>query len=292
MLNVANLKLQTAVGFEWTGEKFGPDTIIAGAGSCFAQNQLDRLFAMGMQGRGNPPGIIYNAVSIAEALEAAATGQVFRSDDFFSLNNLWHSRMHHGSFSRPTVEAAVAAANDAMQAFSIALHRAGMIILTPSSSVVYEEKGTGVIFANCHRIEQSHFNRRLLSLAESVTALRRAVAAIRTVNPEALLIFTVSPIRHYPGELVLNSRSKALLLTAVHEVVDNTPNCLYFPSYEIVLDELRDYRYYAEDLIHPSLLTEKIIFGRFANAFFNVDAHTMMAEKEKENLAAAHRPRY
>jgi len=292
MLNVSNLKLQTTVGFEWGGRKFGPETIIAGAGSCFAQNQLDRLFAMGMHGRANPTGIIYNAVSIAEAMEAAASGRRFSSEDFFQLNNLWHSRMHHGSFSRPTVAAAVDNANLAMTGFSEALRQAEIVVLTPSSSVVYEDKVSGVIFANCHRVPQDKFNRRLLSVTESMAALTRAVAAIRSVNPGALLIFTVSPIRHYPGELILNSRSKAALLTAVHEVVGATSDSVYFPSYEIVLDELRDYRYYAEDMIHPSLLTEKIIFGRFANAFFSAEAHTMMAAREKENQAAAHRPRY
>ena len=292
MLNVANLKLQTTVGFEWTGTQFGPETIIAGAGSCFAQNQLDRFFTMGIHGSGNPTGIIYNAVSIAEAMEAAASKRVFDQDDFFPLNELWHSRMHHGSFSRPTVAAAIEAANNAMTTFSEVLHHAGIVVLTPSSSVVYEDKASGVIYANCHRVAQDKFNRRLLSVSENVTALRRTIAAIRSVNDHALLIFTVSPIRHYPGELVLNSRSKAALLTAVQEVADVTPDCVYFPSYEIVLDELRDYRYYAEDMIHPSLLTEKIIFGRFTNAFFNNEAHVMMAAREKMNQAAAHRSRY
>lgn len=292
MTGKADCRLLTPVGFDWTGPQFGPDAVVAGIGSCFAVNLLNRLFALGMRGSANPTGIVYNAVSMAEALEAAAAGRVFSAGDFFACAGVYHSRLHHGSFSHSDPVVAANAANEAMTAFSAALRNAEMVVLTPSSSVVYVDRESGAVFANCHRLPQSRFERRLLGVAENRAALDRAVAAVRTLNHNATIVFTVSPVRHYPGDLVLNSRSKASLLTAVHETVEAVPGSVYFPSYEIVNDELRDYRFFGEDMLHPSPLTEKIICSRFTAAFFTPAARAAMDNCDKALRAAAHRPRF
>lgn len=266
-----NIKLMTPVKIQpppFSG--FTTESVLCGAGSCFAETLLSLLYESGFKGVQNPCGIVYNAVSLAEPMARAAENWFYNEDDFFEHGGLWHSWEHHGSFSSKKREAALEKANAALLEFRNALKTAELFIATPSSSVVYVHNRTGKITANCHKVPGNEFTRRLLSVEENLAALRLMINELHKLSPDCKVVFTLSPVRHYPGELVLNSRSKAHLLTAIHACVEEFPDkCYYFPAYEIMNDELRDYRFYKEDMLHPAEPVIRLICGRFIRAFFD-----------------------
>lgn len=237
--------------------------IVCSIGSCFAQDVVSGLFKRDFSGAQNPTGIIYNSVSIDNAIEKSCGNTLYTKADFFEFNGQWHSWEHHGRFSDAELEAAIDKCNSSLIHFREKLKDSSLLIVTPSSSVVYVHDKT--ICANCHRVPNHQFERRLLSVEENVDALKRIVQSVRNFNPGCRIIFTLSPVRHYPGELTLNARSKAHLLTAIHACIEvNADICAYFPAYEILIDELRDYSFYADDLLHPNEKAKNIILERFA----------------------------
>ncbi|MDD5697610.1 MAG: GSCFA domain-containing protein [Victivallaceae bacterium] len=271
--------------------KFGFDSVWCGIGSCFSENLLHLLADCGLTVSQNPTGIIYNAWSIRQTVSRAAEARCYSAADFFESAGLWRSWEHHGSFSRPDLQTAVEHANSRLKAFRDRLQIAAATVLTPSSAVVYCLKTDGRIVANCHKVENRCFYRRLLSPAENRTFLVEAVERILEFNRKCRIILTLSPVRHYPGDLVLNARSKAALLTALHEVSEEFPeNCVYFPAYEILQDELRDYRFYRPDLLHPSEPAAELICGRFVKTFFTAAALEIMEKKFGQTKLRRHWP--
>ncbi|MFA6102579.1 MAG: GSCFA domain-containing protein [Victivallaceae bacterium] len=283
MLN-ENINLQTPVQIpEVPFSGFTTASVVCGTGSCFAENLLSLLYGCGFKGRQNPCGTIYNAVSLAEPIVRIAENRSYAAEDFFEYGGLWHSWEHHGSFSARTQEKALHKTNSELSEFREALRAADLFVATPSSSVVYVYNRNGKITANCHKVPGSEFTRRLLSVEENIAALRLLIIKLHEINPDCKLILTLSPVRHYPGELVLNSRSKAQLLTAIHACIEEFPElCCYFPAYEIVMDELRDYRFYKEDMLHPAEPAVRMICGRFIRTFFNGEAVEHIKEELKQ----------
>jgi hypothetical protein len=283
--------LHTIVKLQKTAYNLDSDTVICGIGSCFSERLLSLLLDCGFSGEQNPTGIIYNTHSIAETVSATVNERGFTKDDFFQYSGLWHSWEHHGHFSDKDLEQAIADANFSLQKFRNELKRAGLVVITPSSSVVYEFKETGRIVANCHKVNNSEFEQRLLSFGQNLENLERMIESIKQFNPSCRIIFTLSPVRHYPGNLLLNSRSKANLLSAIRECCDkHSEICEYFPAYEIMNDELRDYRFYKDDMLHPSELAVKIITGRFVENYFDKSAIIKIQEGIKALQRAVHRP--
>ncbi len=250
--------------------KFGEKSIWCGLGSCFSENLLSLLEQCGFEVVQNPNGIIYNAYSISRIIARAADERYYSEDDFFEHEGRWHSWEHHGRFSNADLKTAVKNANLSLRNFREKLKIADAVVLTPSSSVVYCHDGD--IVANCHKVNNNNFERRILSSEENKKYLSEAVKNIKKLNTNIKIIFTLSPVRHYPGDLVLNARSKANLLSALHEI----PDCIYFPSYEILHDELRDYRFYKTDMLHPSEQTVELICARFIKVFFKKEAINIM----------------
>lgn len=271
--------------------KLGADAIFTGIGSCFAQAMLQRLFDCKFNGLQNPSGIIYNMVSIARVLQRLAQEQQFGEEDFFEFNGKWRSWEHHGSYARASLSAAIEAANKSQAQFMTMLQHADCFIVTPSSSVVYVLRDGGQIVANCHKVRANRFKRRLLEVKDNLLALNELCAIVKAINPACRVILTVSPVRHYPGDLCLNSVSKANLMAAVRKAVELNQNSEYFPAYEIMHDELRDYRFYKDDMLHPSPLAETVIFERFTANYFSSEAQVKIVEAIKKNKAAAHRLR-
>ncbi len=269
--------------------KISDDNIIVGIGSCFAQAMLERLFSYGFNGMQNPSGIVYNAVSINNIVQRAITNDCFADTDFFDFNGKWRSWEHHGSFAQTTLAVAIEVVNESLMQFRKLLSRANYFIITPSSSVVYRLNETGQVVANCHKVKSSMFERCLLGFDDNLQALNKLCGAVEQFNPHCRIIFTVSPVRHYPGDLSLNSVSKANLLAAVRKCVDLNSNSSYFPAYEIMQDELRDYRFYKSDMLHPSPLAEDIIFDRFVENCCNANAKDKITAGIKHHKANAHR---
>ena len=282
------IKLSTPVNPESTETQLNVNDILTGIGSCFAANMLTKLFSAGFHGMINPNGIVYNAVSIAKSLERIVTGQIYSESDFFFFNNLWHSWEHHGVFSKSNLEEAVLSANNSLNKFCNSLKYSKCIIITPSTSVVYIHKKSSIITANCHKVPNTEFNKKMLSYSENMNALNNIVNYVKELNNKAIVLFTLSPVRHYPGNPVLNSVSKATLRSAIHDTVNAYENIFYFPSYEILMDELRDYRYYKDDLLHPSTTAENIIFDRFLHTWVEPSTVTKIYAMIRKHKADFH----
>lgn len=261
------MKLQTIVDIKPSEWKIGYEDKILLLGSCFSDEIGAQMQQRYMQVTCNPFGTLYNPLSIAQAINL----QIFNSSNcklpLVEHDGLWHSMAHHGSFSRPTKEEAEEAVNESIVAMQKALNEATVVIVTFGTAWVYEMNGD--VVGNCHKLPEKLFTRRRLSVEEIVAAWRPILEQYKDKH----WIFTVSPIRHIKDGLHENQLSKATLLMAVEEListecrVQNTERITYFPSYEIVLDELRDYRFYADDLVHPSSLAVSYIWERFVDTF-------------------------
>ena len=246
-------------------------------GSCFSDEIGAQMQQRYLHVTCNPFGTLYNPLSIANAINYKS--QITNYElPLVEYDGLWHSMAHHGSFSRPTKEEAEEAVRNSIETMQKALAEATVVIVTFGTAWIYELQPTSLPFkeglssfivANCHKMPDSWFTRRRLSVEEIVAAWRPILEQYHDKH----WIFTVSPIRHIKDGLHENQLSKATLLMAVEELrnteyrVQNTDRITYFPSYEIVLDELRDYRFYADDLVHPSSMAVQYIWERFVDTF-------------------------
>ena len=254
------MKLQTIVDIEPSAWKIGYEDRILMVGSCFSDEIGAQMQERYLNVTCNPFGTLYNPLSIAQAFSLQLSEVNFQFHD-----GLWHSMAHPGAFSRATKEEAEQAVRASIETMQKALKEASVVIVTFGTAWVYEMNGA--IVGNCHKLPESCFNRRRLSVEEIVEAWKPILANY----PDKKWLFTVSPIRHIRDGLHENQISKATLLQAVEQLVLNSSPSpatrRYFPSYEIMLDELRDYRFYADDLVHPSSLAVNYIWERFVACF-------------------------
>ena len=264
------MKLQTIVDIKPSEWQIGYEDRILMLGSCFADEMGEQMHRRGLHVTSNPFGTLYNPLSIAQAVNSQFS--IFNSQ-LIEYGGLWHSMAHHGAFSRPNKEDAEQAVRGSIEAMQNALAEATVVIVTFGSAWVYEMEGQ--IVANCHKMPESRFTRRRLSVDEIVEAWRPIVDRY----PDKHWLFTVSPIRHIRDGLHENQLSKATLLMAVEQLASlegRSGGVSYFPSYEIVLDELRDYRFYADDLVHPSALAVNYIWERFTEVFCTPQTRNQM----------------
>ncbi len=260
-------------------------------GSCFAENIGALLSDAKFRLELNPFGILYNPLSISSALREIATKKEYTEKDLFAYRGLWHSPMHHGSFSASTPEETLQHINVRFQQARKAMQQLDWLMLTFGTAYVYEQKETGKVVANCHKLPESNFNRRLLLVDEIVDEYTSLITSLAARNPNLKILFTVSPIRHIRDGMHANQLSKSTLLLAIDRLQQFFPqHVFYFPSYEIVLDELRDYRFYADDMLHPSPLAVRYLWERFSETFFSADTKQIMAEVEDIRRDLAHKP--
>ena len=260
-------------------------------GSCFAENIGALLSDAKFRLELNPFGILYNPLSISSALREIATKKEYTEKDLFAYRGLWHSPMHHGSFSASTPEETLQHINVRLQQARKAMQQLDWLMLTFGTAYVYEQKETGKVVANCHKLPESNFNRRLLLVDEIVDEYTSLITSLAARNPNLKILFTVSPIRHIRDGMHANQLSKSTLLLAIDRLQQFFPqHVFYFPSYEIVLDELRDYRFYADDMLHPSPLAVRYLWERFSETFFSADTKQIMAEVEDIRRDLAHKP--
>ena len=252
-------------------------------GSCFAENIGKKLIDCGFNVVMNPMGILYNPISIHNALQRIIEGREFTEDELFYHNGLWASFMHHGSFSHSDKNEALRIMNERLHEAHQQLQNATHLIITFGSAEVYEHNGQ--VVANCHKLPTRHFTHRLLSTNEITTPYYSLFPAPYSLLP----IFTISPVR-YLGEGAHHGQiNKATLLLATDQICCET-GADYFPSYEIMMDELRDYRYYATDMIHPSEVAIDYIFERFTTTYLTEEAIRTAEEIKKIKKSLSHRP--
>ena len=274
-----NTELFTRVGMPTI--PFGIDfaTGIVSLGSCFSDEIGMRLRDSGFHIEQNPFGTLYNPASIASALRRMMYDIEVGEEDLVEYEGLWHSWHHHGSFSRTTAEGCLEACNSRLHQAHLALKEASLLMVTFGSAWIFEHEGA--VVANCHKLPQQMFVRRRMSVDDIVALWRPLLDELHACYPSLNILFTVSPIRHIGDGAHGNQLSKSTLLLAVDELVDKDlppakrkkkgmkmedqerPVTLYFPSYEIVLDELRDYRFYDPDMVHPSSLAVDMVWDRF-----------------------------
>ena len=238
-------------------------TGIVSLGSCFADEIGDRLQEADFHVEQNPFGALYNPASIAAAVRRLMEDRPIGMEDLVEHERLWHSWHHHGSFSRSTAGETLAACNDRLHQAHEALKEASLLMVTFGTAWVFEREG-GIV-ANCHKLPPQMFVRRRMTVEEIVALWQPLLQELAAYYPKLNVLFTVSPIRHLADGAHGNQLSKSALLLAVNELVGNA-RCHYFPSYEIVLDELRDYRFFDEKMTHPTPLAVDVVWERFQRA--------------------------
>ena len=268
------MELQTKVNIKPSEEKIGYQDKILLLGSCFADNIGEKFSEHYFQTTINPFGTLYNPASIMKAITLS-----FKHDNkhyILQHNGLWHSMMHHGSFSHPDKNELLRRYNESQTIMRNALQEASTIIVTFGTSWIYQMEG--LVVANCHKMPADRFRRDCMNVNRIVEMWSPLLAQI----PNKHWIFTVSPIRHIKDGLHANHLSKATLLQAIDTLIVNarglnpSSSYSYFPSYEIMLDELRDYRFYAEDMVHPSQVAVDYIWQRFVETYMTVDTQSEM----------------
>ncbi len=261
-------------------------------GSCFSENIGQKLTDMKFKVDMNPFGILYNPESIANSLKILLEKQIFTENDLFNDQGLWNSFSHHSRFSDVDREVALEKINSRIATSSDFLKEADFLAITFGTAGVYEFKETGQIVSNCHKIPAAKFKRFRLGVHEITDTYRELLGQLWKVNPKLKILFTVSPIRHWKDGAVENQLSKATLLLAIDRLITGfgSSNCGYFPSYELMMDELRDYRFYAEDMLHISPVATGYIFDRFSNVLISKESAQVSKSVLKIRKAFEHRP--
>ncbi len=257
-------------------------------GSCFVENISEKLSYYKFSNWHNPHGILFNPLAIEKALLDISQNKKYDETMLFYENEVWHSWHHHSDFSASSSSETIANINARIQKTAKSLNNTSHLIFTLGTAWVYHHIETDQIVANCHKIPQKQFIKRILSVAEIVTSLQKSIALVTEMNPEIQVLFTLSPVRHLKDGMLANSQSKAQLLTAIHEVVRNSDS-LYFPAYEIVLDDLRDYRFYNTDMVHPNQTAIDYIWELFKETWINSKSYPIMAQVEQIQKGLQHR---
>lgn len=259
-------------------------------GSCFAENIGKLLSDNKFDCDVNPFGVLYNPLSIAKSMSILLDGKTYHEKDLRFDKGIWYSLMHHSSFSSTNQSECLEKINLRIVKGREMLGKARWIIFTWGTARVYEWKETGEIVGNCHKLPDRLFTRRLLGVEEVVSVFGSLLKKIHLINPDAQFLFTVSPIRHAKDGMHGNQLNKAVLLLAIEKLCREIPSCHYFPSYEIMLDELRDYRFYADDMLHPTPLAVNYIWECFCSSFFTADTLRIMKDWQEIRKALEHRP--
>lgn len=258
-------------------------------GSCFAQNQSSKMRRLGFAVSDNPFGILYNPVSIQHLLDRVASDNFYTPNDFY-LEEDYFSFEHHGSYHYSSLENAVQKSNDIIKKSKKVFKDSDICLITLGTSLVYEYEGN--IVANCHRIPNQKFNHTQLTHSDVLSSLHSIVSACKKIAPSSSVIFSVSPIRHLKSGIVESSRSKSVLIAAIHEFMDDYTNddISYFPGYEIFMDELRDYRFSKEDLTHPNDQAQHYIWDRFCETYFSKQTLDIIQSVNDFRRLEEHRP--
>ena len=282
------MNFTTKIPIEKSSNPINYSSQILSLGSCFAENMGEKFSYFKFQNTVNPFGIIFNPVSIENLVSRVVNNQKFTEEDIFFHNDLWHCFEVHSVLSNPNKEVFLNHLNQLLETTNNQITKSTHIIITYGTSWVYRNKASKKIVANCHKVSQSQFDKEILSVITIEKSIQNTIDLIRKVNPNCNFIFTVSPVRHTKDGFVENQRSKAHLISAIHNLPFTIHN--YFPSYEIMMDELRDYRFYAEDMLHPSQVAIDYIWTRFFENYVLEREVPIMQQVCDIQKAMAHRP--
>lgn len=273
------MKWSTEIDIPKSPWQITPDSRVLLVGSCFTEHIGSRMQACGLHASCNPTGVLYNPLSIAQALNGDMRVELVEHD------GLYHSMAHHGSFSGSDSEQVLRRCLQSLNDLHRLLAEAEVVLVTFGTSYVYYRNGA--VVANCHKLPEKQFTRERLTVDEIVSVWKPLIRS----NADKRWLFTVSPIRHRRDGMHQNQLSKATLLMAVERLQHELPEQVgYFPAYEIVLDELRDYRFYAADMVHPSDVAADYVWERFCDTYMTASTREQMQQHYKQWLHAQHRP--
>jgi hypothetical protein len=263
-------------------------------GSCFSENIGAKFEYYKFQATTNPFGIIFNPVSIERILSRIVNQDYFTEKDIFYHNERWHCYEVHSELSIGNKEAFLKELNSIIEQSYNQIIQSTHLIITYGTSWVYKLKATNEVVANCHKVPQNQFNKEILSVEVIEQSIKKTIDLVRKINPNCAITFTVSPVRHIKDGFVENQRSKAHLITAIHDIItDGHPERsrgTYFPSYEIMMDELRDYRFYDKDMLHPNQVAIDYIWEQFCESNVSKECYPIMQEVETIQKGLTHRP--
>lgn len=281
---------RTTFSIKESRQKINYSSNILLAGSCFTENIGKKLNYYKFNAHINPFGIIFNPYSLTESLGKLIKKEYFTKKDLYFFNNKWLSLWHHGSFAKTTAEEALAEINNGIEKGHAFINKADFLIITFGTAWVYELKSNRQIVANCHKIPQKEFEKRLLEINEIVSDFQLLINELKQINNKLQLCFTLSPVRHWRDGAVENQLSKSTLHVAIQKIIAQNKMCSYFPAYEIVMDDLRDYRFYEADMIHPNQQAVDYIWEKFKLSNVNEQTFVMMEKIAKLKTAMNHRP--
>lgn len=260
-------------------------------GSCFAENIGRKLRGNKFLVDMNPFGVLYNPASIAQAIRMLLQPERFTGNDLLRHEGVYHSFAHHSQFSSSSETECLDGINDRLFSSAEYLRKAERMIITVGTAYVYRLKSTGEIVSNCHKLPEKMFSRSMLSMQDIVSEWKPLLLSLWEQNPDLKILFTVSPIRHWKDGAHGNQLSKATLLLAIEQVEKAFPErVFYFPAYELMMDELRDYRFYADDMLHPSPQAVEYIWQRFSENILTKEAQEILKEWGEIQKALNHKP--
>ena len=265
---------------------------IVSFGSCFAENMASKFDYFKFQNTCNPFGILFHPLAIEKIISKAINLELFTQEDIFFHNERWHCFDVHSDLSNANKEEFLQSLNQLVKVTNKQITEASHIIITYGTAWIYRNKQSEEVVANCHKVPQNQFDKEILSVATIEKSIQNTIDLIEKVNPKCAIIFTVSPVRHIKDGFVENQRSKSNLISALYSILEVPPSGVrgLFPSYEIMMDELRDYRFYTEDMLHPNQIAIDYIWERFSETTISDGANLIMTEVESIQRGLAHRP--
>lgn len=259
-------------------------------GSCFAENIGNLLLENKFRCQVNPFGVLYNPLSIARALKEVMRGKRYHETELFEAGGQWHSWMHHSTFSSVNALECVESINERLSEATRELPSTDWLVVTWGTAFAYYLREERCVVGNCHKQPEKLFERNMLQVDEIVDVWQSLLVELKLINPKLKVLFTVSPIRHAKDGMHGNQLSKATLLLSIHELCKRCSDCFYFPSYEIVMDELRDYRFYADDMLHLSSKAVEYVWECFAECYFRAETMEIIREWKEIKKGLEHKP--
>lgn len=287
------MQFRTQIPISKTNNPIDYNSKIISIGSCFAENMAEKFDYFKFQNETNPFGIIFNSVSIEKIISRIIKKEFYTEKDVFFYNERWHSYEVHSDLSNSDRQELLETLNKAISETYKNLKEATHIIITYGTSWIYRNTESDQIVANCHKVPQKQFSKELLSVEVIQKSIQNTIDLIQVLNPDINFIFTVSPVRHIKDGFAENQLSKSHLFAGLHQVLKThnsefiTHN--YFPSYEIMMDELRDYRFYAEDMLHPNQVAIDYIWHKFSENYISEDSISTMQEVSEIQKSLRHR---
>lgn len=286
------MQFRTQIPISQSNNPIDYNSKVLSLGSCFAVNMAEKLDYFKFNNSCNPLGILFHPLAIEKLINFAVLQKVFTEKDVFFHNERWHSFDVHSDLSNANKEDLIYHLNQITKKTHQELTEATHVIITYGTSWVYRAKESNAVVANCHKVPQKQFTKELLPVEIIKESIKNTIDLIASINPEVKIIFTVSPVRHIKDGFVENQWSKSNLISSLYPTLNREEYKMqteYFASYEIMMDELRDYRFYAEDMLHPNQIAIDYIWERFSENYISKEGIATKQEIHEIQKGLSHR---